>query len=138
MESKEESGVKGQCGHQLGEEEYIKKVSQSPNFQEEGTLSGRRCIGNQEKDYMGKTMGRLGTLNWREWERTVEGLREGFWWEVQPGLEGKKFPNAKMTAKQMEFVDKVWEEWKAQGVLESGIVKCVCGMKVAKKKGPKK
>jgi hypothetical protein len=46
----------------------------------------------------------------------VEGLREGFWWEVQPGLEGKKFPNAKMTAKQMEFVDKVWEEWKAQGV----------------------
>jgi hypothetical protein len=124
----------------------VKKVSQSPNFQEEGTL-GRRCMGNQEKrkeDYVGKTMGRLGTLNWREWERTrapqwmVEGLREGFWSGVQPGLEEKKFPNAKMTAKQMEFVDKVWEEWKAQRVLKSGIVKCVCGMKVAKKKGPKK
>jgi hypothetical protein len=39
MDSKEESGVEGQCGHQLGEEEYMKKVSQSPNFQEEGTLS---------------------------------------------------------------------------------------------------
>jgi hypothetical protein len=147
MKSKEESGVEGQCRHQLGEEEYMKKVSQSPNFQEEETLSGRKCMGNQEKrkeDYVGKTMGGLGTLNWREWERTrvpqwmVEGLREGFWWEVQPGLERKKFPNAKMTAEQMEFVDKVWEEWKAQGVLESGIVKCVCRMKVTKKKGPKK
>jgi hypothetical protein len=98
----------------------------------------------KKEDYVGKIMGRLGTLNWREWKRTgapqwlVEGLREGFWWEVQPGLEGKKFPNAKMIAEQMEFVDKVWEEWKAQGVLESGIVKCICGMKVAKKKGPKK
>jgi hypothetical protein len=32
-------------------------------------LSGRRCMENQEKrkeDYMGKTMGRLDMLNWRE------------------------------------------------------------------------
>jgi hypothetical protein len=88
MESKEELGVEGQCKHQLGEKEYMKKISQLPNFQKEGTLSGRKCMGNQEKrkeDYVGKTMGRLGTLNWREWERTrvpqwmVEGLREGFW-----------------------------------------------------------
>jgi hypothetical protein len=55
----------------------------------------------------------------------VEGLREGFWWKVQPGLEGKKFPNAKMTAEQMEFVDKVWEEWKAQGVLKWDSEVCV-------------
>jgi hypothetical protein len=30
-----------------------------------------------------------------------------------------------MIKEQMGFMNKVWEEWKAQGVLKSGEVKCV-------------
>jgi hypothetical protein len=40
----------------------------------------------------------------------VDGLSEGFWWEVQLVLEGRKFPNTQMTEEQIGFVDKVWEE----------------------------
>jgi hypothetical protein len=73
-------------------------------------LPGRNTMGVEQRrgeKYMGKVMDRLGTLNWEEWERTgapkwmVDGLREGFWWEVQPGLKRRKFPKAQMTEEQM-------------------------------------
>jgi hypothetical protein len=41
-----------------------------------------------------------------------------------------------MTEEQIRFVNKVWEEWKAQGVLESREVKCVWD-KSCKKEGAK-
>jgi hypothetical protein len=98
----------------------------------------------KREKFVGEVMEAIETLKWEEWKKTgasdwmVIGIKEGFWWEVEPGLEGKKFQNSEMTKEQMEFVDKVWEEWKSQGVLEKEEIECVCGMKVAKKKGPKK
>ena len=110
----------------LTNRESVRSQSTHHSYQEGKILSGKQRMQEttkegQGREYVGKTIGRLGTLNWEEWERTgapqwmVDGIKEGFWWEVQPGLEGKKFPNAQMTQEQMEFVDKVWEEWKAQG-----------------------
>jgi hypothetical protein len=76
-------------------------------YTEKGTKRRRICrkddgqVGNIELDGLGEN---------RSSKMDRDGLKEGFWWEVQPGLEGRKFPNAQMTEEQIRFVDKVWEE----------------------------
>jgi hypothetical protein len=71
--SKIESELENQLRRQLGEEVCLRRVFLSPIFHKERILSERKCMGDQggrKEDYVGKTMGRLGTLNWEEWERT--------------------------------------------------------------------
>jgi hypothetical protein len=141
-ELKDQNKIKNYKNTKIQKQEKTEKIVVEKRT--DGQINMNSCQQIKGNNFVGEVMGAIGTLNWMEWKKTkapqwmIMGIKEGFWWEVEPGLEEKIFKNSEMTQEQIEFVDKVWEEWKCQGVLEKGKIQCICGMKVAKKKGPKK